>query len=99
LLSNLRERLERVIDRDRQCLEGIALPTGSPEVRNRARETKSVSRPRRPAKRSPTEQAMRNTRSRQRLELLQQIQALREQGESILGIAQRLDWSRSTVYR
>jgi DNA-binding transcriptional MerR regulator len=42
---------------------------------------------------------MRNTRSRQRLELLQQIQALREQGESILGIAQRLDWSRSTVYR
>jgi transposase len=99
LLSNLREMLERVIERNRHRLEGIALPTVSREVRDPSPVKAAVSRPRQSAHRSPTEMASRQARYQYRLALRQQVHALREQGESILGIAQRLDLNRSTVYR
>jgi transposase len=99
LLSNLREMLERVIERNRHRLQGIALPTVSLEVREPSPENEAVSRLRQPAKRSPTETATRQARYQHRLALRQQVHSLREQGESLLGIAQRLDLNRSTVYR
>jgi transposase len=99
LLSNLREMLERVIERNRHHLPGIDLPTRSPEGSEPSPEQETVSRPRQPAKRSPAEKATGDARYEGRLALRQQVQALREQGESILGIAQRLDLNRSTVYR
>ena len=99
LLSNLREMLERVIERNRSLLQGIGLPTVALEVGEAPPEREVVSRFRRPAKRSPTESSIRQARYQHRLTLRQQVHTLREQGESILGIAQRLDLNRSTVYR
>jgi transposase len=99
LLSNLREMLERVIERNRHHLQGIALPTVSPAGGERSSEHEAISRPRQPAKRSPAERTVRQARYQHRLALRQPVHVLREQGESILGIAQRLDLNRSTVYR
>jgi transposase len=99
LLANLREMLERVIERQRHHLLGIALPTRSPEGRGPSSQYEVIVRPRQPAERSPTEKATREARYQHRLELRRQAQALREEGESILGIARRLGLRRSTVYR
>jgi transposase len=99
LLSNLREMLERVIEVNRHRLEGISLPTAYPEVGEPSLEPGAPSRFRQPVRRSATEQAAREARYQRRLALRQQVQALREQGESILGIARRLGLTRSTVYR
>jgi transposase len=99
LLSNLREMLERTIDRNRHLLQGIALPTVSAERGAPAAEQDTLSRSRQPAKRSSLEQETREARYQHRLALRQQVHALHEEGESILGIAQRLHLNRGTVYR
>jgi transposase len=99
LLSNLREMLERAIDRNRHLLKGIALPPISAGLGDPTAETDILSRSRQPAKRSSLEQTTRQARYQQRLVLRQQVHALYEEGESILGIAQRLHLSRGTVYR
>jgi transposase len=99
LLANLREMLERAVERNRHHLQGIALPPGSSEGSEPSPANESVPRPRQPTKRSPTEQDTRDVRYQHRLALRQQVQSLREQGESILGIAQQLALNRSTVYR
>jgi transposase len=99
LLSHLREMLERVIERQRHHWSGIDLAFHTPEVSGPTLQDEGASRPRWPARRSPTENSTREARYEGRLALRQQVQALREQGESILGIAQRLALNRSTVYR
>jgi transposase len=99
LLSNLREMLERAVERNRHHLHGIELPPVSPEGSEPSLEMEPVPRPRQPAQRSPIEKATRDARYQHRLALRQQVQGLREQGESILGITQRLALNRSTVYR
>jgi len=99
LLSNLREMLERTIDRNRYLLQGIVLPTVSAERGDPAAEQDTLTRSRQPAKRSSLEQETRQARYEQRLVLRQQVHALHEEGESILGIAQRLQLNRGTVYR
>jgi transposase len=99
LLSNLREMLERTIDRNRHLLQGIVLPTVSTEQGDPAAEKDAIARSRQPAKRSSLEQATRQARYQQRLALRQQVHALYEEGESILGIARRLQLNRGTVYR
>jgi transposase len=99
LLSNLREMLERVIERNRHHLSAIDLPPRSAEGTELSSEEEPVSRLRQPARRSPAEMATREARYQGRVALRQQVQALREGGESILGIAQRLALNRSTVYR
>jgi transposase len=99
LLSNLREMLERTIDRNRHLLTGIVLPTVSAQRGDPSAEQGPLSRSRRPAKRSSLEQATRQARYEQRLALRQQVHTLYEEGESILGIARRLQVSRGTVYR
>jgi hypothetical protein len=85
-----------VIERHRHRLQGIELPTVSPEGGERSSEHEAISRPRQPAKRSPAERTARQARYQHRLTQRQQVHALREQGQSILGIAQRLDLNRST---
>jgi transposase len=99
LFLNLREMVERVIEVHRHRLEGITLPTATSKVGDPAPGDAVASRPRQPARRSSTEQATRDGRYQRRLALRQQVQARREQGESILGIARQLDLSRGTVYR
>jgi transposase len=99
LLSNLREMVERTIDRNRHLLQGIDLPTVSAERGDPAAEQDTLSRSRQPAKRSSLEQETRQARYEQRLAIRQQVHALHEEGESILGIAQRLHLNRGTVYR
>jgi transposase len=99
LLSNLREMMERTIDRNRHLLQGIALPTVSTQRDDPAAEQDPLSRSRQPAKRSSLEQETRRARYEQRLALRQQVHVLHEEGESILGIAQRLHLHRGTVYR
>jgi transposase len=99
LLANLREMLERVVERNRHHLSAVVLPPRSPKGSRASSQKETLSRPRQPARRSPAEMATRDARYQGRLALRQQVQALREQGESILGIAQRLALNRSTVYR
>jgi len=99
LLSNLREMLERVVERNRHRLQGIVVPRAAREQAASTVLDDDATRPRHPAKRSPMEQATRSARYQRRLSLRQEVQALHEQGESILGISQRLSLNRSTVYR
>jgi transposase len=99
LLSNLRETLERVVERHRHRLSGIVVPAARAEPVGSVSTGEATSRPRQPAKRSPVEQATRRARSQCRLSLRQEVHALRQQGASILGISQELNLNRSTVYR
>jgi transposase len=89
LLANLREAIERVVARHRCHLQGIQIPTPG---------TEPSCRPRAPAHRSTTEQAVKSARQDSRAQRHRQIRALREQGMSILGIAGQLGLSRGTVY-
>ena len=77
------------MDRHRQQLKGIELPTPGSEA---------VERPRAPSRRTRIEQAAGSVRQDFRAKQHQQIHTLREQGTSILSIAQQLGLSRSTVY-
>lgn len=90
LLSNLREALERVVDRHKHHLKGIELPKSGEEI---------VVRPRSPSLRTQAEQAVESARQDCRCQQHQQISTLREQGITILHIARQLGLSRSTVYR
>jgi transposase len=99
LLANLREMVERVIEGHRHRLEGITLPTAASKAGNPSSDDAVAPRPRQPARRSSMEQAARDARYQRRLALRQQVQARREQGESILSIARHFDLSRGTVYR
>jgi transposase len=90
LLSNLREALERVVDRHKHHLKGIELPTPGEET---------VVRPRSPSRRTRAEQAVESARQNCRGNQHHQISTLRKQGVSILRIAKQLGLSRSTVYR
>ena len=99
LLANMRELLERVVARNRHLLQGIVLPRPATPGVEAALTGEAAARPRQPAKRSPNEKAARRARQQQRLSLRQQVHALREAGESILGISQDLNLNRSTVYR
>jgi len=93
LLVNLREALERFIDRHRKDLRGITLPTGSPE------QVLPTSAQRKPARRSLSEEAARHQRHEGRKERHRRVQALHAQGSSIRAISQMLCLSRGTVYR
>jgi len=99
LLVNLREMSERVVERNRHRLSGIMLPPTTPGAEVQATEGASKSRGRQPARRSSSEEATRTARYERRLAVRQQVHALHEAGETILGISQRLDLNRSTVYR
>jgi len=90
LLVNLREALERTVDRHRHNLTGIVLPRTGSEPTNR---------PRAPAPRCEAERTQQTHRKERRTRQHQQIHGLQEQGISIRGIARQLGITRSTVYR
>jgi transposase len=99
LLVNLREMCERVVERNRHRLPEIELPPTPPSANAEAPGSTQRSRTRKPARRSPLEEATRTTRYERRRALRQQVHDLHTAGETILGISQRLDLNRSTVYR
>jgi transposase len=98
LLVNLREMCERVVERHRHRLPGIVLPQTT-RGGNTLATVASETRGRQPARCSPSEEATRTARYERRQALRQQVHDLHEAGETILGISQRLDLNRSTVYR
>jgi transposase len=95
LLKNMREMLERIVERNRHHLKGITLPTPAHLEAGSA----DTQRPRLPARRSPAEQAARVARWDKRRARLKQIHSLHQRGESVLGIARQLGVARGTVYR
>lgn len=114
IIKNLREALERLIDRNRRCLAGVALPRWSRQPGSRRSTYESgiqladsdyvpaylpAYAGRKPAKRSPAETSGRAVRQEQRQARVEQVLSLCEQGISINGIAQQLGINRQTVYR
>jgi transposase len=97
LVKNLREAVERLLDRNRSRLSGIALPRRS--VAPRPPPAVPPTMGRQPAPRSPSEATLRQARRRVRLARVNQVRTLHSQGVSILGIAQQLGLSRGAVYR
>jgi transposase len=92
VLVNLREMLERLVERYRGDLTGIML--------SRQERTSVSSRAiRRPTRRTPSEEAVRQARSRMVRERVTHVQTLHAQGLSIRTIAQQLRLNRSTVRR
>jgi transposase len=95
LLTNLREALERLLERNRARFRGIVLPARATNGELSIPPTAQ----RKPVRRSPTEEAVRQARRAYRQTRYAQIQTLRTHGVSIRSIAQRLQISRGTVYR
>lgn len=108
LLVNLREALERVLDRNRTKFRGIVIPKGVfPSSTGAGANTNSeaalpITLPttayRQPAQRSPAETAARMARRLPNEERYQQVLRLHSEGVSIRAIARCLKMSRMTVY-
>lgn len=108
LLMNLREALERVLDRNRTKFRGIVIPkipnrvvtsgAGAASKRNLS-ATLPTTAYRQPAQRSPAETAARAARRLPNKERYQQVLRLHSEGVSIRGIARCLKMSHMTVYR
>ena len=94
LVKNLREALERLVDRNRSRLRGITLP--SPRAEHCRLPVAAL---RRPARRSPAEASVRELRRTARQARFAQVRALAATGQSVVSIAQQLQLSRGTVYR
>ena len=92
LLVNLREALERLLDRNRVHLRGFVLPPTSDGAVPAAAHRK-------PGRRSPVEEAARQAHITVRQERHSHIQILHKQGLDIQKIARQLHLSRGTVYR
>jgi transposase len=99
LLANMREMLERVVDRNRHLLWGIEIPPPVSKTDSAAPIPGAVSRPRQPAKRSTREEAAGKTRQERRMQVRQEVHARHAAGENILQIAAGLGLARTTVYR
>lgn len=104
LVKNLRECLERLIDRNRSHLQDIDLPRQNRsqnrrDSTDRAQAALPPTAARRPAKRSPVEVSARAERRQQRQAVLVQVLQLHKEGMSINSVAQQLRINRQTVYR
>jgi len=101
LLMNLREALERVLDRNRTRFRGIVIPkrvfASGAQVNSEG--VLPTSAYRQPAQRSPAETVTRAARRLPNKERYQQVLHLHAEGRSIRGIARSLKMSRMTVYR
>lgn len=106
LLMNLREAVERLLDRNRSQFRGIVLPmagagTGSLQVQQRTLDlsTLPLSAFREPRPRSPAEAAAQKVRHKHRRARYKQVLSLHKQGLSQREIAIYLKISRTTVAR
>jgi hypothetical protein len=96
LLKNLREALERMLDRNQQSLGGINVP--SPSRRDKATtslETSDYA----PPPRSPREEARSRTKREKRYALYEKVRKLHSRGMSMRAIAEKLGISRYAVRR
>jgi transposase len=97
LAGNLREALERLLDRNRSQLRGFALPRrGSTDE---AQQAVPPAAQRQPTSRSPNESALRQAHRSVKQQQYEEVRYRHEAGESIRGIATQMKLSRGTVYR
>jgi transposase len=96
LLKNLRESVERMLNRNQQSLSGIRLPASV-----RTYETTASSEPAdyAPAPRSPSEQAERQARRERRYARYTEVRRLHAEGMSLRAIGKELGISRYLVQR
>lgn len=105
IVKNLREAIERLLDRNRSKLTGIQLPrvirtSGTP---GSGSDTTGelvipIEAARRPARRSPAETISYQLHRVERQQRYAQVNIMHGAGESIRSIARQLGMSRSTVY-
>ena len=96
LVKNLREALERLLERHRSRFRGIELPrtsTAPPDAAALPREAHWQ-----PTRRSAATQAAQQVRRAAWVACYQQVHRLHAAGESIVGIARQVGLSRGTVY-
>jgi len=105
IVKNLREAMERVLDRNRSKLGGIQLPRVSRASSYSNGEPMSIipgfassQAVRQPARRSSAETIGRQLHRVERQERFAKVKAMHTAGESIRSIARQLGMSRGTVY-
>ncbi len=96
LVKNLREALERLLERHRSRFRGIELPRTSTAPLDAAALPRAAHW--QPARRSAATQAAQQVRRAARQACYQQVHLLHATGESIVGIARQVGLSRGTVY-
>jgi transposase len=92
LVRNLREALERLLDRLHQRLAALLTASQTPPARLLSTDSRAL-------RRSTTDQSARQERRARRLARYQEVRALHAQGVSTRHIAQQLQMSRTTVIR
>jgi len=97
LLENLRQALQRLLDRHQAQIRDLSL-SSQPALEAAAGSTSPAIQPT-IRLRSPVEEAARQAHRAGRLARYEQVRALYAQAPSILGIAKRLGMSRGTVRR
>jgi len=97
IVANLREALERQLDRNRSKFGGIVLPRAG--VADEGNQTVPTAAQRQPAPRSAAEETAWQTRRARKQARFARVRAKQQAGESINSIAAQMGISRSTVYR
>jgi transposase len=100
LIKNLREALERVIQRQRGVLREAAQILNPKRVRNESLQEQKLPplrRNRRAPQRSAKELLQQQTRRAQRVARYEEIKQLRAEGHSVSAIARRMGMQRATV--
>jgi transposase len=96
LLKNLREALERMLDRNQQSLGKIELPSSTrPDKTSNSPRTSGYT----PSPRSPSEQARSRAARKRRYACYKKVRELHSRGMSMRAIAQKLSISRYAVRR
>jgi len=100
IVKNLREAVERVVDRNRSKLAGVQLPRAGRglHIDKNGEPIIPAEALRRPARRSSAETLGRQLHRVERQERYAKVKSMHANGESIRSIARQLGMSRGTVY-